>query len=55
MDLSDEQRTQVLETLWSIMSHFVDLGFGVNSDLLALPQRVESTSEMEAVAKSPTL
>jgi hypothetical protein len=30
-DLTEEQKTELLETLWSIMTTFVDLGFGVDS------------------------
>ncbi len=28
-DLSDEQKKEFIETLWSIMIQFVDLGFGI--------------------------
>ena len=34
-DLSDEQKTHLLQTLWSIMSTMVDIGFGLDSVQLA--------------------
>ena len=34
-DLTDEQKTQLLQTLWSIMSTMVDIGFSVDSVQLA--------------------
>ncbi len=30
-DLSDDQKIELIETLWSIVVSFVDLGFGVGS------------------------
>ena len=30
MDVTDEQATEILRTLWDIMVQFVDLGFTVN-------------------------
>lgn len=30
-DLSDDQKIELIETLWSIVVSFVDLGFGVAS------------------------
>lgn len=30
-DLSEEEQTELLKTLWMIMAAFVDLGFGVDS------------------------
>ena len=30
-DLSEERQAEMLQTLWSIMAAFVDLGFGVDS------------------------
>jgi hypothetical protein len=30
-DLTEEQKIELLETLWSIMTAFVDLGFGVDA------------------------
>ncbi len=31
MDVTDEQATEILRTLWDIMVQFVDLGFDVNT------------------------
>ena len=36
-DLTEEQKTELLRTLWSIMKSFVDLGFGVDSVQHILP------------------
>ncbi len=30
-DLTEEQRIELLQTIWSIMAAFVDLGFGVDA------------------------
>ena len=37
MDLTDDQKTSILEALWSIMAAFVDLGFGADSVQFVLP------------------
>lgn len=37
-DLTDEQADELLKTLWTIMSAFVDLGFGVDSVQYLLAQ-----------------
>lgn len=37
--LTDVQKTEFLQTLWTIMSAFVDLGFGVDSVMPILEQR----------------
>lgn len=39
LDLTDAQKIEFLRTLWTIMSAFVDLGFGVDSVLPILAQR----------------
>lgn len=36
-DLTDEQKTELLQTLWDIMSRMVDIGWGVDSMQLMLP------------------
>ncbi|MEW8051083.1 MAG: hypothetical protein AB2809_11960 [Candidatus Thiodiazotropha sp.] len=43
-DLTEEEQTELLKTLWSIMAAFVDMGFGVDSiQLLSyLDQQQES-------------
>lgn len=38
MNLSEAQTAEMLRALWSILSAFVDLGFGVDSAHLARPQ-----------------
>jgi hypothetical protein len=49
--LSEDQATDLLETLRSILSAFVDQAFGVDSVLLALPQHRDGTAETDAAAK----
>jgi hypothetical protein len=51
LDLSDAQATEVLPTLWSILSAFVDQAFGLDSILLARPQHQDGTAETDAAAK----
>jgi len=47
-DLTDEQKSELLQALWSIMKTFVDLGFGVNSIHRFLPELAAESSESEA-------
>lgn len=37
-DLTEEQQTELLQTLWNIMSTFVDIGWGVDTVQLYLPE-----------------
>jgi homoserine acetyltransferase len=39
MEMTDAQKMEFLRTLWTIMSAFVDLGFGVDSVMPILAQR----------------
>jgi hypothetical protein len=55
LDLSEAQETELLETLCSILSAFVDQAFGVDSILLARPQHQDGTAETDAAAeRSPS-
>lgn len=45
MDLSDHQARELLETLWSIMVTFVDIGWGVDSLTIAMPGIFEAESK----------
>jgi len=47
-DISDEDKRELIEALWSIMVSFVDLGFGVHPVQQACGQEV-SLAEMPAV------
>lgn len=49
--LSEDQKIELLQTLWSIMSAFVDQGFGVDSVHLAQPQHQDGTAETDAAAE----
>lgn len=49
-NLSEDQKIELLQTLWSIISAFVDQGFGVDSVHLARPQHQDGTAEMDAAA-----
>ncbi len=52
--LTDAQKKAFLETLWTIMSAFVDLGFGVDSVMPILEQRALETSEEALEESIPT-
>jgi len=55
LDLSDAQATELLETLRSILSAFVDQAFRVDSVLLARPQHQDGPAESDAAAqRSPS-
>ena len=43
-DLTDEQAAELLQTLWSIMRSFAELGFGVDSVHTILAKRVANSS-----------
>jgi hypothetical protein len=51
MHLSEDQKIELLQTLWSILSAFVDQGFGVDSVHLAQPQHQDGTAETDAAAE----
>jgi hypothetical protein len=51
LDLSDAQAAELLETLRSILSAFVDQAFGVDSVLLAQPQHQDGLAETDAAAQ----
>ena len=57
LHLTEEQATEVLQTVWSILEAFVDEAFGVDSFTLARPQPEVATSPTEAAAvdKPPAL
>lgn len=44
-DLTEEQKIEMLQALWSIMEAFVDLGFGVNSIHRFFSERAAESSE----------
>lgn len=37
-EMSDEQKTELLQTLWNIMATMVDIGWGVDTVQLFLPE-----------------
>ncbi len=45
LDCSQAQKIEFLEALWSIMTSFVDLGFGVDSVQLLFPEIFENSSD----------
>ena len=46
-ELTEDEQREFLETLWSIMVHFVDLGFEMNP-LQLLCERIDKNAEGEA-------
>lgn len=48
LDLSEEQKVELLRTLWWIMAAFVDLGFGVDSVQRFIPALEHCTNDDEA-------
>lgn len=49
-DLTEEQASEMLATLWEIMRAFVEMGFGVDSIHEFLPALKEVSQEIEAGA-----
>jgi hypothetical protein len=47
-ELSHEQQTEYLKVLWSIMTAFVELGFGVDSVQQALPALASMKDDLHA-------
>ena len=54
LDVTEEQKLEFLQTLWWIMSAFVDLGFRVDSvqTLLPLFEEASSVDESDAVKQT---
>ncbi len=52
--LTDTQKTEFLQTLWTIMSAFVDLGFGVDSVMPILEQKALEAGEDALEESIPT-
>lgn len=46
-DLTEDQATELLQTLWNIMATFVELGFGVDSVQLLLNTAVSENTDIE--------
>ncbi len=49
VDISDEQKSELIETLWNIVVQFVDLGFGIHP--LQQAQPTKRNESQEAFAK----
>lgn len=47
-DLNDAQKAELLETLWQIMVHFVDLGIGISPIQEVLDKSENQKSPLEA-------
>lgn len=47
MELSDTQKTELLNALWSMMATFVDLGFGVDPVQQLMPALIEAALETD--------
>jgi len=44
-DLTYEQQTELLQTLWNIMSTFVDIGWGVDTVQMCLPELFDADNQ----------
>jgi hypothetical protein len=51
-DLSEEQKREFIQTLWSIVVSFVDLGFGIHPLQQALPDDSEQLPDMSEILAS---
>ncbi|MCU7805678.1 MAG: hypothetical protein KZQ96_21030 [Candidatus Thiodiazotropha sp. (ex Lucinoma borealis)] len=51
-DLSEQEQTELLQTLWSIMAAFVDMGFGVDS-FQFLPKETLSSAHSDTDEEVP--
>ena len=47
-DITEDQKIEMLQTLWSLMRAFVDIGWGVDSIHHVLPDLAAITSESDA-------
>jgi hypothetical protein len=47
MDMSDAQKSDLLETLWNIMATFADIGFGVDPVQHIIPALVQAVWDEE--------
>ncbi len=54
-DLSEEQQNELLQTLWNIMSTFVDIGWGVDTVQLYLPDLFNEPSNEKLAPDSGKL
>ena len=57
-ECSDDQKRELIETLWSIVLTFVDLGFGIGSPALPCGQlvddaRLDEGDVLSSLTKSP--
>jgi hypothetical protein len=46
LELTEAQKVEFLRTLWTIMSAFVELGFGVDSVIPMLAQKASESDEL---------
>lgn len=54
LELTEAQKVEFLRTLWTIMSAFVELGFGVDSVMPMLAQKASETSTDALQTEIPT-
>jgi hypothetical protein len=54
LELTEAQKVEFLRTLWTIMSAFVELGFGVDSVIPMLAQKASETSADALQKEIPT-
>lgn len=54
LNISEAQKLELLQTLWSIMSAFVDLAFGTDPVQQVLPAKEIETHSQDARSRSST-
>ncbi len=53
LDISEEQKREVIEALWTIVVAFVDLGFGINTVQNVLPDQYVKSNTGKPEDKRP--
>ena len=51
-DISDDQKRELIETLWAIVTGFVDLGFGLNPTQQICGEVIDLKAVLEAAVLS---
>lgn len=52
LDLNEDQKNELLQMLWNIMATFVDIGWGVDTVQIMLPELFDQSSESKLAPDS---